>query len=51
MNPIGGRPIRGSRRWSSGSIFVGLSRDSDSEGCQINYIGGLSNEPYRRVIQ
>ena len=40
-----------SRRWSSGSMFRGLSSNSVSEGCPINYIGGLSNELYRRIVQ
>ena len=43
--------MRGSRRWSSGSIFGGFSSNNDSEGCLINYIEGLSNELYWRVVQ
>ena len=39
-----------SQRWSSGSMFRGLSSNNDSEGCPIDYIGGLSNELYRRVV-
>ena len=40
-----------SRRWSSGSMFGGLSSNSDSEGCPIYYIEGFSNELYQRVVQ
>ena len=33
MNSIGGCLIRGSRRWSSGSILGGCPVVYDSEGC------------------
>ena len=60
MNSIGGLSNKefsemvqwfDSRRWSSCSIFGGLSSNSDSEGCPINYIEGFSNELYRRVVR
>ena len=43
--------MRSSRRWSNGLILGDGPVVRYSEGCPINYIGGLSNELYRRVVQ
>ena len=60
MNSIGGLSNKeisemvqwfDSRRWSSGSIFGGLSSNNDSEVCQMNSIEGLSNKGFSEMVQ
>ena len=50
MNSIGGLSNKGFSEMVQWFDIRRVVINSDSEGCPINYIGGLPNELYRRVV-